>query len=193
MNWRTYAVARSVDLAPGAHLFRQGAAVHSVFSVIRGRVQLVRPFPSGARISIHVAGPGDAFAEAALFSDTYHCDAVALGPARVAAYPAAQIRAAIEADPALALGFCAQLARQVRDLRAQLELRDTGSAVDRVLGWIALNADSAGVARLDQPWTQIAEQIGLTRETVYRALATLERQDRIMRSAGEVRLAGQSR
>jgi DNA-binding IclR family transcriptional regulator len=37
-------------------------------------------------------------------------------------------------------------------------------------------------------WTQIADELGLTREVVYRALATLERQKRISREPGFVSL-----
>jgi DNA-binding phage protein len=35
-------------------------------------------------------------------------------------------------------------------------------------------------------WTQVADELGLTREVVYRALAMLDRQGRISRSATDV-------
>jgi DNA-binding phage protein len=40
--------------------------------------------------------------------------------------------------------------------------------------------------KLRRAWTQVADELGLTREAVYRALAMLERQGRVSRGAGVV-------
>lgn len=45
---------------------------------------------------------------------------------------------------------------------------------------------------LRRSWTRIAEEPGLTREAVYRALARLERQGRITRESGVVFLVAAS-
>jgi hypothetical protein len=60
------------------------------------------------------------------------------------------------------------MAAQVRTLRTLLKLRNICSAKERVLAWLQLRA--AGVPRsaeLDQPWTEVAADIGLTREALY--------------------------
>ncbi len=82
------------------------------------------------------------------------------------------------------------LASQVRDLRRRLELRNIRSAAARVLAWLRLHASgSPPLVRNCRSWTQVADDLGLTREAVYRALAALERQGRISRDAGVVCLA----
>ena len=42
---------------------------------------------------------------------------------------------------------------------------------------------------MHRSWTQVADELGLTREAMYRALATLERQKQISRGPGLVKLA----
>ena len=44
----------------------------------------------------------------------------------------------------------------------------------------------SAIVPMRRSWTQIADELGLTREAVYRALATLERQKLVSRHAGVV-------
>lgn len=59
-------------------IFLQGAATEGLYFVERGSVELRRHTESGAQVVIHRAVSGETFAEASLFSNVYHCDAVAL-------------------------------------------------------------------------------------------------------------------
>ena len=95
-------------------------------------------------------------------------------------------------NPAQGITFVLALASQVRDLRTKLELRNIRSAKERVLAWLRLRtADDSPPASLNRSWTLIAEELGLTREAVYRALAVLERERRIERHDGGVTLVSQ--
>ena len=170
-------------------LFRQGDPVVSLFHVTAGTLRLTRHTEDGSRVLMHTVRAGDTLAEPSLFAATYHCDAIAATAARVHAFPRAAVLAAMAADPALALRFAGHLAHQIRDLRAQLELRDIRSAKDRLLAWLWLRASGdPPVARIDQDWTTIADGIGLRREVVYRTLAALERANRIRRDGDQVHL-----
>jgi CRP-like cAMP-binding protein len=46
---------------------------------------------------------GEFFVEAALFAETFHCDAVAAEPSQVRVYPKAAVLSALRADPASAM------------------------------------------------------------------------------------------
>src|SRR5947207_9585664 len=78
---------RHRDLVAGATLFRQGDPATAVFVIERGRLAMVRHTPDGRRVTLFTAGAGESFAEAALFSEVYHCDAVAEIPSRVTVVP----------------------------------------------------------------------------------------------------------
>lgn len=181
-------VTRQV-VGPGESIFRQGHAANAVFLVEAGRVRLTRLLEDGTSVSLHLVEAGESFAEACLSADHYHCDAVAETNAVVLALPKADLLAALAVDPMAGLALVITLATRVRDLRVGLELRNIRSASSRVLAWLALRA--SGEPRVVHPgrsWTVVAEELGLTREAVYRALAMLERQGRIRREGKKVRL-----
>jgi len=64
------------ELASGEALFRQGDASYGIFAVEHGRVQLLRHATEDRTLILHSARAGEFFAEAALYSEIYHCDAV---------------------------------------------------------------------------------------------------------------------
>lgn len=108
----------------------------------------------------------------------------------VLAPPGAALCAVLTAHSAACFALALTLAAQVRDLRARLELRNIRSATARTLAWLHLHAagDPPNVP-VHRPWTLIAAGLGMTREALYRALATLERQGQIVRHAGSVDVA----
>lgn len=136
-------------------------------------------------MALHVAQANETVAEAALFADAYHRDAVAEALSEATIPPKADLLAALEADPQASLALAKGLASHLRDLRARLELRSIRSAPERILCWFRQHASGAPpTARVDRPWTEIAAEIGLTREAIYRAPAALEREGLIRRRQG---------
>jgi CRP-like cAMP-binding protein len=179
------------DLATGATLFHQGDKADAVFVIETGRLALIRHAVDGRRLILHVARAGDSFAEAALFAENYHCDAVAEAPARVAMIPKAALLAALSKDQRLVQALMARLARQVQALRAQLEIRNIKSAKERVWQTLLMTAGGqANTITFDRPLKDLAAEIGLTHEAFYRALADLEKAGRIRRARRRVAILG---
>jgi CRP/FNR family transcriptional regulator, dissimilatory nitrate respiration regulator len=177
------------ELAPGETVFRQGDAAAAVFVIEKGRIRLVRTLQDGTSVTLHVGEAGQSFAEASLSAANYHCDAIAEERSVVLRLPKRDLLATLAADPAESLALAGALAGQVRDLRTMLEVRNIRSAPGRLLAWLRLNASGKPpVVSLRRSWTLIADELGLTREAVYRALASLEREGRIARSDHAVKL-----
>ena len=176
--------ARRRSLSKGQVLFRTGDPAAMIFVVETGRVRLVRHGADGAEIAIHTARAGESFAEAAVFAAAYHCDAVALVPSRVLAIPTVPLRAAFATDAGAALAFAAALARQVQELRARLERQGIRSARQRLLRHLAARAEPG-----DRPLTELAAELGLSREALYRTVTALEKTGRIVRKGRALRLA----
>ncbi len=180
---------RRRTLAAGQALFRQGDPVNAVYVIEQGRIAMVRHAPNGRRVTLFTAGPGDSFAEAALFSEVYQCDAIAELPARVVVVPKRELTAALARDKRLAQRLLARLAHQVHDLRLRLELRNIRNARERV--WQALllaGGPSGRTVTFDRPLKVVAGEIGLTHEAFYRALAALVRAGRIRRRGRRIDL-----
>ncbi len=191
-NWlpaavRTAAIDRK--LKAGEALFRQGAKTEGLFEVITGRVRLARVDRSGREIVLHVAGAGETLAEASLFSAQYHCDAIASTRAVVRMYPKREVLVAFEESPGVAQAFSAALARQVMSLRTRIEQRNIRSAAERLQHFLALNAGADGrTVKLQGTLKDLAAELGLTHEALYRTLAALERSGAIRRKGSTITL-----
>lgn len=161
--------------------------MRAIFEVESGRLRLLRQTVEDHTVVIHTARSGELFAEAALFSPAYHCNAIAAAPSCVRAYSKRSFLSAIRSDPKLAERFMAVLARQLQTVRSRLEQRNIRSARQRVLHHLALAAGSDGrTVRLTGTLMDLAAEIGLTHEALYRTLAALEKGDAIERAGPEI-------
>ena len=168
-------------------LFRQGDRVTAIYFIEEGRLRLERRTFDDRRLVVGTTAAGNLFVEAALFSENYHCDALATEPSRVCLYPKAAVLSALRSDPETAMSFLALVARQVRELRQRLELMKVRSAEERVLLYLDLQAGPDGNAvTLRSQLQDIASELGLTREAFYRTLAALERAGSIERADNRI-------
>jgi CRP/FNR family transcriptional regulator, dissimilatory nitrate respiration regulator len=176
-------------LKAGQCLFRAGTRTAGLFEIVQGKVRLVRVDRSGREAVLQVGSPGETLAEASLFSSTYHCDAIAMTDAVVRLYPRAILFNELERNPKVAHAFAATLARQVMALRARLEQRNIHSARDRVRHYLLVNADASGrTVALSGTLKEIAAEMGLTHEALYRTLAGMVADGEIERRKGTIRL-----
>lgn len=192
-NWLPASVrAAGADrqLTAGEALFRSGERTEGLLKVMVGRVRLTRVDRSGREVVLYVAGPGETLAEASLFSTQYHCDAIASTNAIVRVYPKRQVLAAFEENPKAAQAFAAMLAHQVMSLRTRVEQRNIRSAVDRIRHFLALNAGADGrTIKLPGTLKDLAAELGLTHEALYRTLAKLEHSGEIKRRGSKIMLS----
>jgi CRP-like cAMP-binding protein len=183
------AAGRERKLKAGESLFRLGNRSVGLYEIVSGKVRLARVDKSGREIILYTAAAGDTFAEASLFSPSYHCDAIATTDAVVRLYPKAIALAEFERNPKAAQTFMAMLSRQIMNLRTRLEQRNIHSARDRVLHYLAVNLASDGrTVVLPGTVKDLAGDLGLSHETLYRTLAEMERAGEIERLKGKIRL-----
>src|SRR5262249_44744016 len=128
------------SLARNEVLFRQGDKVTAIY-IEEGRLRLERGPFDGRLLFLGTTPPGEFFVEAALFSDTFHCDAVATEPSRVRVYPKAMVLNSLRTDPASAMAFLAHVAHQIIELRQRLELMKVRSAKERLMLYFESNAE----------------------------------------------------
>lgn len=175
-------------IAAGDFVFRRGDRADQIFYIIEGSVRLERHTPDGRHLVLHTANAGEFFAEASLFADHYHCDAVAPKPTTVRVYPKKDVLTAIMVDPASAEGLLAHMARQLQATRQRAELRAVKSARERVVLYFESVADAGRRVALHGQLQDMAAELGLTREVFYRTLAGLEQDGVIKREAGWITL-----
>lgn len=170
-------------------LFRQGDKVTAIYFIEAGRLRLERRTFDGRLLTLGTTLAGEFFVEAALFSDTFHCDAAATEPSQVRVYPKAAVLNALRTNPASAMSLLADVAHQVIELRQRLELMKVRSAKERAMLYLELNVGPDGrTVNLRGQLQDMASELGLTREALYRALASLERAGAIERAGARILL-----
>ncbi len=170
------------SLARNEALFRQGDKVAAIYFIEEGRLRLERRTFDGRTLILGTTPVNQFFVEAALFADIFHCDAVATEPSRVRIYPKATVLDVLRTEPASTLSFLSDVAHEVIKLRQQLELMKVRSAKERVLLYLDLNTGPDGhTVTLKGQLQDIAGELGLTREALYRTLAGLEQAGAIKR------------
>src|SRR5947209_17288542 len=100
------------SLARNEVLFRQGDRVAAIYFIDQGRLRLERRTFDGRLLFLGSTPAGEFFVAAALFADSFHCDAVATEPSKVRVYPKALVLNALRTDPASAMSFLAHVAHQ---------------------------------------------------------------------------------
>ena len=78
------------------------------------------------------------------------------------------------------------MAHQVIESRQRLELMKIRSAKHRVISYLDLHAGADGPVTLKSELQDIASELGLTREALYRTLASLEHAGAIQRSRARI-------
>lgn len=162
----------TVDMQQGDVLFRQNQASSGLYQVISGGVTLHRTSLAGDTLTLHKAVSGGYFAEASIYSETYHCDAICTEPGRVLKIAKSEVVAMMRSNTEFSEAFTRLLALQVQHYRALIEILAIRSAKERVMA-----AVQAGYLEATIP--EFASRINLTHEACYRALRALCKEKRI--------------
>ncbi|NND43089.1 MAG: Crp/Fnr family transcriptional regulator [Silicimonas sp.] len=162
---------RPLSGAVGDIVFHQGDPTHGFYVVQTGRVHLERVGPGGERFIIHRAQAGTSFAEASVFSDVYHCDAVFVEAGALVRIDKAAVLAAF-ADPEFARTYGRQAAQQIQAQRQMLEIVGIRRAEDRVMAGLV-----AGL--LEGSVVEFAARLQLSHEATYRGLRKLVQDGRV--------------
>jgi hypothetical protein len=123
----------SIPVEPGGR--RCALTVLSSPGALPGHCGRTAPCPGasdGLQLTLQRAGSGSIVAEASLFADRYHCDALAAEESAVRAVPMTMAKAAIESDPDLASALMRHLAGEVHRTRTRAEILSLKSVAARL-------------------------------------------------------------
>ncbi len=157
---------RKKTYAQNSYVFRQGAPTFGLLRVRSGVVIVQRVGSDGGVTVMHRAAEGDIFAEASLFSDHYHCDAVCVEPCEIDTVDKADVIRELDSNSLFSNALMAYLAHSLHNARELLALRSVASAEERILAGLRLGLLRDTVAAF-------AEHIGITPATCYRGLKVL--------------------
>ena len=155
----------------GTILFREGQPTDGMYVSLGAEVRMERIGPDGEPVVIHTVRSTQSFAEASVFADRYHCDAVVLAEGDIVRIPKSVILAGF-VDPEFSTAYNRIMSRQVQAYRQIVEIMSIRSAVERVYAAVV-----AGL--LDTSVMNLSKRIALSHEATYRALRSLVSQGRL--------------
>ena len=173
----------------GSYIFRTGTPSSGVFFVTCGEVRLMRRGRQGEEIVLHHARTGEFFAEASIDSARYHCDAIAVQPTTVLKVSAHKLVRLLAEDPQFAAQWVSLLSGQLRATRMRVERLSIKSAAERVRHLLVTNGTGPRCeVQVRGSLKDLASELGLSHEALYRTLSTMQRDGQIQRHGRELRL-----
>ncbi len=163
------------SFAKGENLFHQDDPVRTLFLATSGCVNLVRYQADGSPTVLQRSTPGTVLAEASVFSQWYHCDAVAAIATEALLVPIGEVRQLLEHDAAFATAWMAHLSRELQRARKRSEIASLRTVGARLEAWIVWND---GVLPGKGEWKRLADEIGVSAEALYRELSRRRRPSR---------------
>ena len=159
---------RDRRLSPGESLFHDGDPVESLFLVLTGELRVTRLLPHGVELTLQRPTAGAIVHESSLFAGHYACDARAARTSTVRSVPVQRVVAALRRSCELAHSWARYLEGELHRARTQAEILSLRTVAERLDAWSVFNP---GALPPRGRWHQLAEEIGVSAEALYRELA----------------------
>ncbi len=176
-------IARHVDIKKGQVLFETGDQANRIIAMRYGRLKLRRLTAEGQEMVLGYLGSGEVMGEDTLYADAlYDMDLVAAEDSGVCLIQAEAVSALALSRPQLGVGLLNSLGKKLHAARQLTDVLSRRQATARLAGFLL----HQGAGELSLSREEMAASVGLRRETVSRALATLSR-------LGAIQLSGYRR
>lgn len=176
----------TLKLVPGQSLFHEGDPATRVFTLTKGTLKLYKLLADGRRQVTGFLHPGDFLGIS--IDDEHAFTAEAVEHSQLCWFPRARFDDFVEDDSAMERELYRMAAHELAAAQQQFVLLGRKSASERIATFLLLLDERAGqspkrrdgLVRLPMSRSDIADYLGLTKETVSRVISALKR-DRVIR------------
>ncbi len=175
------------EFARGRTIFSEGDEGVGFYVIITGQVKIYKLSPEGKEQILHVFGPGEPFAEAAVFAgSSYPAHAMALKNSRVFFIPRAAFRDLIKNNPSLAMNMMASLSLRLKRFAHMIEDLSLKEVPGRLAAHLLFLRENQGGDEVQLQITKahLASLLGTIPETLSRILARMHKQG-LVESGGQ--------
>lgn len=177
-------IVSTLNLHAGQSAIVEGEPAQDLFNVISGAIKLYKLLPDGRRQITGFLSAGDFLGIA--FNDTYAYTAEAINDVKLCRFPRRRLEGLLSDYPMLERRLLGEAAHELVAAQDQMLLLGRKTAMERVTSFLLMLAKRAtrtrkSDSRLEVPMTRtdIGDYLGLTTETVSRAISRL-RDDKIV-------------
>jgi CRP/FNR family transcriptional regulator len=166
----------TLKLAPGQALFHEGDPATRVFTLTKGALKLYKLLADGRRQVTGFVFPGDFLGISV--ADEHGFSAEALEPAQLCWFPRARFDDFVEQHAPVERELYRMAAHGLAAAQEQFVLLGRKTATERIASFVltlAARGAPGATVRLPMSRSDIADYLGLTKETVSRVLSALKR------------------
>lgn len=159
----------------GEQIFLEGSEASAFFIVVSGKVKIYKLSPDGKELTLHIHGPGEPVAEAAIFdSITYPASCLALEETILVRISREEFLDMMRRHPELSLKIMSGYSKRLRQFVLKIEElmgRDVRSRLARYLLEKGVLENGKTICRLAHSKKELASLLGTIPETISRTLA----------------------
>ena len=163
----------------GEKVFAEGDAAEDFFTVVEGRIKVIKGTPDGRMVILEIFGPGDPVGAVAVYEDMpYPATAVAMEPSTCLRLPRNDFYSLLERRPSLVKGLLLAMTHRLVHLTNRLAERTGGRVETRFARLFLKLADDMGRpagsgVMIPMPLSRqdLADLLGTTVETSIRIMS----------------------
>lgn len=171
-------------VSKGEQIFSEGLDASAFYIVVSGIVKIYKLSPDGKEHTLHIHGPGDLVAEAAIFdSMVYPASCMALEDSTLVRIPREGFFNLIKKYPELALKMMSSYSKRLRQFVSKIEELSLKDIKSRLAGYLLENSaveNGKTVCRLTYSKKELSSLLGTIPETLSRSFAFLKQQGLIV-------------
>ena len=160
------------------------------YVIVKGRVKIYKMSPEGKEQILHILGPGEPFAEVAVFSGSnYPANAETLAASSLFFFPKNEFIKLISSNPSLAMNMLAALSIRLKQFSHMIEalsLKEVPGRLAAHLLYLSEQQEEASHLRLDIAKVQLAALLGTIPETLSRIFKKMNEQGLIESSGAAI-------
>jgi CRP/FNR family transcriptional regulator, dissimilatory nitrate respiration regulator len=164
----------------GEQIFTEGLDAAAFFIVVSGKVKIYKISVDGKEHTLHIPGPGDLVAEAAIFdSMVYPASCAALEDSVLVRISRDGVINLIKEHPKLSLKMMSGYSKRLRQFVAKIEELSLKDIKARLAGYLLKNStieNGVTMCRLKHSKKELSSLLGTVPETFSRSLAFLKQQ-----------------
>nr|MBF0222429.1 Crp/Fnr family transcriptional regulator [Desulfobulbaceae bacterium] len=167
----------------GQHIFSEGDKGVGFYVVISGKVKIYKLSAEGKEQILHVFGPGEPFAEVAVFAGVnFPANALAIEESRIFFFPRTSFISLIEGYPTLAMNMMAELSLRLKRFAHMIEdlsLKEVPGRLASHFLLLAEEQENEHEVTLNLTKSHLASLLGTIPETLSRILTKMSKQNLI--------------
>ncbi|MFP4237030.1 MAG: Crp/Fnr family transcriptional regulator [Desulfonatronovibrio sp.] len=164
----------------GKTIFMENDPGTGFYGILEGKIKIYKSSPLGKEHILHIFGPGEIFAEVAVFAGrNFPASAMVLEESSLVFFPRERFRALLAENPDLSMALLGLMSMRLRQMVGKVEELSLKEVPARLAAYLLLIRENSSRDRfdLDVNKTQLASLLGTVPETLSRVIRRMKEEE----------------